>query len=444
MTISGAPRQSSGSEASTAREPSYDFGRREAELIARFPSGKRVAVRRGRERAYPGLRSTAPSTLAFYQTFAPLLGGKHVLDAGSGSSMGTRVLCDISAHVTAIDNDVRALEFGREYAPNAEYLQADLCHGTSVDRADAAFLVDVLGHLARPEAALRALRACLPVGSQLFVAEPKAYGSQRLLAPACRAFSQRALTRLLLRSGFDVEQVLCTGANFVALVARRAGEPAFEALTEAIHQAHRGQFRAARAEFSRAQSSDRVDLKLEALLGQADAAFAANDGDSAVRCYFEANELDAKDGRALAGLSRVALATGEVDDALRLALESLDRDPIEASAHALMALAAEQLSHPDAFNAWRIAANLAPDDLEVATGLARVSAARQNFGFAIQVFERLRGYNTALSVDFHVTLGWLLLADGRKNDASVEARYATAIAPEHGAVTELVKAIEAR
>jgi tetratricopeptide (TPR) repeat protein len=442
VTIGSAPRQSSSPKA--AREPSYEFGRREAETIARFPSGKRVAVRRGRERAYPGLRSTAPSTLAFYQAFAPLLSGKHVLDAGSGSSMGTRVLCELAPHVTAIDSDARALEFGREYAPNAEFLQADLCHGTSVDRADAAFLIDVLGHLARPEAALRALRACLPVGSQLFVAEPKAYGSQRLLAPACRAFSQRALTRLLLRSGFEVEQAPRTGANFIALVARRAGDAALDALTEALHQAQRGQLRAARAEFARAAQSERVDIRLEALLGEADAAFAANDGDTAVRCYFEANELDAEDGRALAGLSRVGLATGEVDDSLRLALESLDRDPMEAPAHALMALAAEQLSHPDAFNAWRIAANLAPDDLEVATGLARVSAGRQNFAFAIQVFERLRGYDSTLGVEFHVTLGWLLLADGRKNDASVEARYAAAIAPDHAAVTELVEAIEAR
>ncbi len=432
------------SEQPLGREPSYEFGRREAEVIARFPSGKRVSVVRGRERAYPGLRSSAPSTLAFYQAFVPLLTGKHVLDAGSGSSLGTRLLCEHAPHVTAIDNDARALAFAREYAPSAEFLQADLCHGTSVDRADAAFLIDVLGHLARPEAALRALRACLPVSSQLFVAEPKAYASQRLLAPACRAFSARALNRLLLRSGFDVEQTLCTGANFVALVARRSGESELEALVEGFHQAGRGQFRSARAEFERARNSERSEVKLEALLGEAESAFAANDGDTAVRCYFEANELDTQDGRALSGLARVALATGELDDALRLAMDALLRDPTEASANTAMALAAEQLAHPGAFNAWRIAANLSPDDLDIATGLARVSAARQNFGFAIQVFERLRGYGSALGVEFHVTLGWLLLADGRKNDASVEARYASAIAPTHEAVTELVQALEAQ
>ena len=441
MTTASAPRQSAASQASS--EPSYEVGRREAEVIARFPSGKRVVVQRGRARAYPGLRSSAPSTVAFYQSFAPLIAGKHVLDAGSGSSLGTRILCDHAPHVTALDNDARALEFGREYAGNAEFLQTDLCHGSPVDRADAAFVVDVLGHLARPERALRGLRACLTVGSQLFVAEPKAYGSQRLLAPACRAFSQVALSSLLLRSGFDVESTPAVGANFVALLARRSADPALDALVEGFHQAGRGQFGAARDEFTRARQSDRDDVKLEALLGEAEAAFGANDGDTAVRCYFEANALDTT-GRALAGLARVALATGELADALKLSVDALERDPTEAIAHAMMAIAAEQLAHPDAFNAWRVAVNLAPDDLEVATGLARASAARQNYAFAIQVFERLRGYSSALGLEFHVTLGWLLLADGRKSDAQVEARYANALVPEHAAVAELQSAIDAK
>ncbi|HEY1535348.1 MAG TPA: hypothetical protein VGF76_15080, partial [Polyangiaceae bacterium] len=324
-----------------------------------------------------------------------------------------------------------------------EFLQADLCHGLPVDRADAALLVDVLGHLPRPEAALRGLRACLPVGSQLFVAEPKAYASQRLIAPACRAFSKLALSRLLLRSGFEVEEAASAGANFVFLLARRSGDTALDALVEGFHQIGRGQASAARSEFARARRSERADVRLEAVLGEAEAAFAANEGDVAVRCYFEANGLDATDGRALSGLARVALATGELDDALRLALDALKRDPTEASASTALALAAEQLSRPEAFNAWRIATNLAPDDPEVATGLARVAAAKQNYSFAIQVLERLRGYGHALGLEFHITLGWLLLADGRKGDAVIEARYALTLAPEHEAVTELARALEA-
>jgi tetratricopeptide (TPR) repeat protein len=262
------------------------------------------------------------------------------------------------------------------------------------------------------------------------------------MAPARRAFSQPALVALLLRSGFDLEEVLCNGANFVALVARRSADPSLDGLVEGFHQAGRGNFASARAEFARALSSDRDDIKLEARLGEAEAAFALNDGDGAVRSYFEANKLGAEDGRALSGLARITLATGELSDALGLAADALKRDPTDGSANAAMALAAEQLEHPDAFNAWRIAANLAPDDPDVATGLARVSAARQNYSFAIHALERLRTYGTPLSVNFHVTLGWLLLADGRRNDARVEARYATAISPLHHSITELLQALD--
>lgn len=441
MTVTSMPRESAapGSPA----EPSYDIGKREAEVVARFASGERVPVARGRVRAYPGLRSTAPNTLPFYQAFSSSLRGKHVLDAGSGSGVGTRILCEHAVHVTGLDNDARALAFSREYAPAAEFLQADLCHGSPVDRADAAFVIDVLGQLARPESALRALRACLPVGAQLFVAEPKAYGSQRLLSPACRAFSKSGLSSLLLRSGFEAEHALTSDASFVALSSTRSGDAAVDALVEGFHQAGRGQNRAAKAEFARARQSSRQAVQLESMLGEAEVSFASNDGDGAVRCYFEANALDEHDGRALSGLARIALATGELDDALRLSHDALQRDPTEAAANTIMALAAEQLAHPDAFNAWRIAANLSPDDLDIATGLARVSAARQNYAFAIQVLERLRGYSSALSVEFHVSLGWLLLADGRKNDAAVESRYASAIAPQDAAVLELAQAITA-
>jgi len=399
----------------------------------------RMSSRHQRDRR--GRLSVAPSTLAFYEAFAPLMHGKHALDAGAGLGLGTRVLCDYAPHVTAIDSDARALELARLQAPSAEFLHADLCHGSAVDRANAAFLIDVLGQVARPEAALRSLRACLPGGSRLFLAEPRAYPSQRLLPPARCAFSQASLTRMLLRSGFELEEVAELSANFVALIALRSADPAVDALVEGIQQANRNQFRAARAAFARARQSKRLQIQLEATLGEAEASFAANDGDGAVRCYFEANELSDDDARALSGLARVALATGEVDDAHRLAVEALQRDPSDASAHTAMAKAAESLSLPDAWNSWRIAANLAPDDLEAATGLARASAARQDFSFAIQVFERLRGYDSALGVQFHITLGWLLLGAGRKNDAAAEVCHAAAIAPDHTAVGELARAL---
>ncbi len=438
MPTASAPGESSAPK--SARTPSYELGKRDGEIFARFASGKRVQVLRGRERVYPGLTSVAPSMLPFYEVFADHISGKHVLDAGSGSSVGTLVLCERVAHVTALDNDARALDFGREYAPSAEFLHTDLCHGLPVDRADAAVVADVLAHVARPEAVLRGLRACLPVGSQLFVAEGKAYPGQHLLAPARRAFSARSLTRLLLRSGFELDEEMLIGSSFLALVARRGGDSELDALVEGFHQFGRGEPRAARAELARARSSARADIRLEALLGEAEAAFALNDGDASVRAYFEANGLDAEDGRALAGLARIALATGEFEDALRLSLDSLQRDATEPLANMTAAIAAEQLTHPGAFDAWRVSASLAPDDPEVATGLARLAAASQNYGFAIQAFERLRTYGGPLGVEFHVTLGWLLLADGRKNDAATEARYAAALEPKNEAVAELLAA----
>ena len=60
MTTASAP--SAPALAKKPHDPSYEFGRREAEVVARFPSGKRVAVVRGRDRSYPGLRSVAPSS----------------------------------------------------------------------------------------------------------------------------------------------------------------------------------------------------------------------------------------------------------------------------------------------------------------------------------------------------------------------------------------------
>ena len=438
MTTASEPGESNAPK--SGRTPSYELGKRDGEIFARFASGKRVQVLRGRERAYPGLTSVAPSTLPFYQVFADHISGKHVLDVGSGSSQGTLVLCERVSHVTALDNDARALEFGREYAPSAEFLHGDLCHGLPVDRADAAVVADVLAHVARPEALLRGLRACLPVGSQLFVAEGKAYPGQTLTAPARRAFSARALARVLLRSGFELDEEMLIGATFLALVARRGGDAQLDALVEGFHQVGRGQFAIAREELSRARKSERKDIQLEALLGEAEAAFALNDGDAAVRAYFDANALDAEDGRALAGLARIALVTGEFEDALRLSLDSLQRDPTEPLSNLAVALAAEQVAHPGAFDAWRVSASLAPDDPEIATGLARVAAASQNYSFAIQAFERLRTYGGPLGVEFHVTLGWLLLADGRKNDAATEARYAQALAPQDEAVTELLTA----
>jgi Flp pilus assembly protein TadD len=57
-------------------------------------------------------------------------------------------------------------------------------------------------------------------------------------------------------------------------------------------------------------------------------------------------------------------------------------------------------------------------------------------------FERLRKYGDPVGAMFSVTLGWLLLADGRVADAALEARLAAALAPTESAVAELFGAID--
>src|SRR5450432_543927 len=84
-------------------EPSYHVGRRTSEIVARFASRTDVDVTQGRVRAYPGLAGSAPSTLAFYDVATKTLRGKHILDVGSGSGGGTRILSEHYAHVTGVE-----------------------------------------------------------------------------------------------------------------------------------------------------------------------------------------------------------------------------------------------------------------------------------------------------------------------------------------------------
>jgi tetratricopeptide (TPR) repeat protein len=310
-----------------------------------------------------------------------------------------------------------------------------------VDRADGATIIDLLGQVRSPEAALRNVRACLSSEAPVFVAEPHSYVSQRLSSPVRRGFSIASLSRLLIRTGFRVVEPLCSAGTFLALIAKRSNDPANLAVCEGFQRGERGDFQQARERFARVTATAPLDVQVEARLGEAELAFATGDGDGAARGFFLVNTLAPLDGRGWTGLARLALATGQFEEASELALDAVRRDPTEAEPHALSALAAEQLEQQGALAAWRIAANLAPDDLAIASGLARVATAEQNWGFAIQVFERLRDYGDSLAPEVHVTLGWLLLAEGRKNDAAIEARYAAMISPDAPGLAELLRAV---
>jgi SAM-dependent methyltransferase len=407
--------------------PVYVAGSVPGETWAHFPSGAIVKAVRGRARSYPGLVSESPPTGAFYGAALQLPSEvTRVIDAGCGSGAGTRRLTQRFDSVTAIERDGPALAFAREHAPLGHFVQADLCRRLDVPPAEAAILADVLGHVKDPAAALRNVAARLVADAPVLIAEPCAHAAQHLVAPARRAFGQRALRSLLLRSGLEIDAWLLEAGSFVACVARCTSDPAVQSLVEA-ERAGIDDLVAARAAFGRAAQSTRDDARLEAAIGIAELELACGDGDAAVKALFQARELDATDPRALVGLSHVSLVTGSPHDALKLALDAVRLDPADANATAAVARAAGQLRHPDAFTAWRLAVGLAPDDAGMATELARCAAERGDYAFGLAVLTRLRQYADVFSPSLHVTIAWLLIAEGHLADAVIEARTATAL-----------------
>lgn len=421
------------------QDPIYSGDRRTGLFMAEFRTGARVPVSVTRARAYPGLSSPAPSTAPYYAAVEQLHLAGPILDAGSGSGEGTRLLLDAGHQVVAIELDHGAAHFARELSPGAKVIIADLCTDAPVRDMAAAVVADTLGHVADPEAFLRNVHRCLAPDATLLIAEPLAHLAQRLLAPARRAFTQQELRAMLARAGFAIEGWLSQSGTFISCVARRIVDPALDALEMAGRLASKGRFREGRELLERART-ERTRLSLEVTLAMAELAMAERAGDIAARTFFQAREMDALDVRGLAGLSRIALMVGESEDALRLAMDAVRSQPASALAAATLAIVGERLEYPEAFNAWRAAVNLAPDDLGIVTGLGRAAAARGEYHFAICAFDRARAYGDDFGPEFHITLGWLLLADGRRHDAVLEARHAQALDPNDANARELLEA----
>jgi tetratricopeptide (TPR) repeat protein len=423
--------------------PSYSGDLRTGIFTAEFKNGARVPVSVSRARLYPGLHGAAPSTLPFYTAIQEMNLTGSLMDAGAGSGEGTRVLCEAGRDVVAVELDLGAAHFVREFAPGARVIEADLCVDMPETGLGAAIIADTLGHAADPEAFLRNVRGCLVPNATVVVAEPAAHLAQRLIAPARRAFTKDELAAMLTRTGFAVDGWLATSGTFVGCVARRIEDEALLGLNQAGTLASQGRYTDARR-LLESLKTERHALALELLLAQAELAMTERAGDLAARAFFQARDLEPDDARALTGLARIALSVGERDDALRLAMQAARAQPASALAAATFAIVSERLERPDSFNAWRAAVNLAPDDVGIVTGLAHAAAARGEYHYAICAFDRARAYGDEFGAEFHVTLGWLLLADGRRHDAVLEARHAQALAPADLAAQELFEAASVR
>lgn len=435
------------------RAVSY-YGRPETgELWARFESGDPVPVERGRRRAYPGLPSEAPPTDAMYAIAADVLASgaarfgtdaKSILDIGCGAGTGAQILAHAGAQVLGVDTDDKALGFARRWATDASFgTVAEAAKATAEGHWDAT-IIDVLGHVDAPFALLRWARQRLRAGaSRLLVAEPRAYPSQFLRSPARRAFSVRALTSLLAASSFEVVEWISDDGPFLVCVASAIDDPGAESLAEGAMAAVRGDGEAAMSAYGRAAAEGvRREVRIEALLSTADICFARGDGDGACRAWMQARDLDASDPRGLAGLARVTLAVGDMEDARMLALKATAIDPTDPASAAVRALVLEKLAPAEATGAWRTAASLAPDDIGFAIRFAQAASASGDHRSALHTLERVRSYGDDHGAALHVAIATALLAAGRRDDAKLEARMAQTRAPDDPDVARICREVQ--
>jgi SAM-dependent methyltransferase len=403
-------------------EVHFDVGQG-SDLVGRFADGSAVRVERSRCRAYPGLSAEAPSTVAFYEFACEALeGARRVLDLGSGAGAGSAILAKSFDEVVGVDRDESAVQFARRFAERAVFTTSDGAVYRSVSLFDAAVVIDVLGHVESPYETLRALRRSVKEGSKILVAESSAYPTQSLHSPARRAFSVRSLRALLAATGFEVEHFPSPDGTFVACVAVATAEGPADLL------ARGGEGSAPVLEELSLSDAPRA-VRVEASLSLADLLLSRGDGDGAGKAYFHARELDPGDPRPLAGLSQMSLAIGQPKDAVSLSSMALRLDPTDVSSVSVHAMAVEQAHPEEAFSAWRIAANLAPDHSGIVGRFVEIAVLHEDYSAALAALEKLRSYGDALGSTFHLLTASVLLAGGRRADALLEARLAVVGAP---------------
>jgi tetratricopeptide (TPR) repeat protein len=387
-----------------------------------------------------GPPTNAPATLSLYELAAhELKAAARILDGGCGGGAGTELLSRAFAEVVAIDCNAHAVESATLRAPRAKVLRADLSAPGDVGAIDAAVLIDTLGSVKTPETVLLSMRAILPLGRPLFIAEAVAHRGQFLRAPARRAFTRSGLTHLLAASGFEIEKWLAIEGSFLACVAVPFSEPAFELLCRARDELDHGRMDGARPLFEQAEKeSVRSSIRLEAAVGQAYVSLLQRNADGAVAACVRARAIADGDLRPAALLARVALAVGERDEAKRLARLAEQLDPADVEAAFVSAVVAAAGDDGSAKAAWLSASNLSPDSLEIATHLAACALKEEDSDLAIFALERVRNYGDDHGAPLHIALASALLAAGKRADALLEARLAQKLAPGDKAILELV------
>jgi tetratricopeptide (TPR) repeat protein len=345
------------------------------------------------------------------------------------------LLTERGHQAVGIDVDETALCFARLAVPDGDFRQLSSDTLKSEPQPDVVVLVDVLGFCEEPRRLLWQLRQLAPQ-ARLLLAEPRATPGQSLVAPQRQAFSLGSLKQALLRAGYRIEDSTTSG-TFIVLSATPADLSAGRAFDRAFRARSNRAFDRATEALEPLALQAHSEISREVHLELAELYSERMDGEQASANYLSVLKADGNDAEALSGLAQLTLANGNPQDALGLALRAVELDPSSASAACSLGLAAERFSTGDALRAWQLAANLAPAEPLTLTRLAELASAVGHTELAICALERLRLYHADQSVDFYVTLAWLLLGVGRTQDAKLEAKVAYALAPESPEVQQL-------
>ena len=409
-----------------AAAPVYVPARGQNRWWAHFEKGLVVEVSRDRRRRYPGLESSAPSTQRLYLNSEELgASASHVVDAGCGAGIGTCRLLGSFPKVTAIDLDPKALAFARQLAPRAAYRQANLETSLPANGAQIAYFLDVIGQLSHPDRALWLTSAQLRAPGLVVVAEPRASAQQRLEAPVLRSYSARSLHALLARCGYRVGRWVSDRGDWIFVVAEPTADEDPKQLRRAEQLLQNRELDRACELIRTLRTASYQPLRLEALLLEAEIEYERGNRGASAAALAEARELDEGDARPLAGLSRVALASGRPSRAVALGQQAATLDEGEVRAHLALALALESVGPETALGAWESAHSLVPSDPAIARGLCAAAVRSGNLELAIRTIRSLMVYPSQSEVgEHHLALGWLLAAHGETLAAAREVRVA--------------------
>jgi len=315
--------------------------------------------------------------------------GHHVLDLGCGAGEGLRLLSKSFRKATGLDVDQKALAFARQLNHDARLVHSDATTSYRCEPCQVVLAVDVLGHLVNPEAALRLVLPRLERSGMLVVFEPASTSQQRLVSPARRASSPRALTTLLVRSGFEPVSWLEPHLGFLGVLARPSVDQGAKILADAEADFARGELARALERVCVVAVSEQRSLRLEAQLMSARIHLELDCRDAATAALLEAQRLDSQDPRPLAGLSRLALLSHNPELAEELAREALALESTDIASWCALGAAELAMGRPSV-ESWQRALALAPDSELVVARLSTAAIAMGQPTLAIEALEQLR------------------------------------------------------